>query len=63
VPELERVANKMCAMMTTERRDRMPVLHMEIAGARAPLVIRPSQYMVEFPRRCAAREGTRSVGK
>ena len=50
-PELERQGNKVCAMMTLQRRDAMPSMQMVFAENPAPLLIRPHQYMVEFPRR------------
>ncbi|KAL1514842.1 hypothetical protein AB1Y20_003927 [Prymnesium parvum] len=51
VPELERVGNKLCAMMTEQRLHAMPALEMVFAAHSTPLRISPRQYMVEFPRR------------
>ena len=61
VPELERVGNKVCAAFTPERLDSMPSLRLAFSQAAEPLLIRPRQYMVEFPRhgRAAAGYGQR----
>ena len=50
-PQLQREGGKVCAFLTEAQLDAMPSMELVFAAARSqPLLVRPRQYMVEFPR-------------
>jgi len=59
MPQLTREGGKVCAYMSDAQLHAMPNLQFMFATSAVPLLVKPSQYMVEFPK--SARPGTRHM--
>jgi hypothetical protein len=49
-PTLQREGGKVCAFLTQKQLDAMPNMQLVFSSTSQPLLIRPNQYMVEFPK-------------